>query len=417
MIKRAAICSVLLILVGSGIVVTSHHYQLWPHIRWEQDRLHSAIEALGAVAAVAMALVLTDRRRNQPVRFTLVAGFLGMGVLDFFHAACAHPDGLVLLHVLSCLVGAIGYFLAWLPQPKFRGRYWILWSIVVACTAFGTWVLFDPETLSGVFHDGEEFARYAKTTSMVAGTLFLVGGVKFIVDYVRTGDKECFLFLSLALMFGLADYAFASSNLWFQEWWSWHVTRLLGFSFAFGFVVRGYLRNAANLRISLLEQKKVERILRKRTRELKERVKELNCLYRFHRLLEQPGMSLDDIFKGVLNILRPSFRYSEFTCARLVYEEKVFETDNFQETKWSLRRPVKCCQEPIGFIEVCYLEESSLPRVPIFLRRGAAAAGGRQRTSQRRRFSGSGWKRRFHRSVPGNANDLVGNCTMNSVRN
>ena len=54
LIRRAAICGFLLILVGSGIVVTSHQYPLWPHIRWEQDRLHSAIEALGAVAAVVV---------------------------------------------------------------------------------------------------------------------------------------------------------------------------------------------------------------------------------------------------------------------------------------------------------------------------------------------------------------------------
>ena len=86
-------------------------------------------------------------------------------------------------------------------------------------------------------------------------------------------------------------------------------------------------------------------------RALQERAKELNCLYRFHKLLEQPGTTLEDIFNGVLDILRPSFRYSEFICARLVYEKTEFKTDNFRETKWSLRRPVECCQEAIGFIE------------------------------------------------------------------
>ncbi len=291
-----------------------------------------------------------------------------MGILDFFHAACAHTGGLVLLHLLSCLVGATGYLLAWLPQQIFRHRYGTLAALVVASIAFGTWVLFSTEFWPGVLQDSDEFAAGAKMVSLVAGTLFLVGATRFIIDYLRTGDQEALLFLSLALLFAMADFAFASSNLWSEQWWSWHVTRLVGFSMACGFVVRGYLRNAADVRWSLLEQKKVQRLLRRRTRELVERIQELNCLYRFYRLVQRPGMSLDAIFEGVLAILHPSLGHHERLGVRLVYEQKEFKTEGFRETKWFLCRPIRCCQEPIGFIEVCYQSDPDPLLGPLFPR-------------------------------------------------
>ena len=43
--------------------------------------------------------------------------------------------------------------------------------------------------------------------------------------------------------------------------------------------------------------KQVEEALRKKTHNLGERVKELNCLYAMSQLIEQPGISLDEILQ------------------------------------------------------------------------------------------------------------------------
>src|SRR5437870_1307638 len=61
----------------------------WPERRWMNIQLHSAMEALGGLAAIVMAFVLLQRRQ-EPGGDTfsrLALGFLGMGLLEEFHTS------------------------------------------------------------------------------------------------------------------------------------------------------------------------------------------------------------------------------------------------------------------------------------------------------------------------------------------
>jgi len=92
-------------------------------------------------------------------------------------------------------------------------------------------------------------------------------------------------------------------------------------------------------------------------RTLRERMKELNCLYRLSRLMEQEDLSLGDILGGTVSLLAPAWKYSTVACARIVLEGQVFETDGFKETRWKQSADITIGEEKIGTIEVCYLEE------------------------------------------------------------
>src|SRR5438094_9549570 len=61
--------------------------------------LHSAIEALGGLCAIMMAIVLFQRSCDRPSRQTeaLGIGFLAMGVLEEFHAVSAPGNGFIFL--------------------------------------------------------------------------------------------------------------------------------------------------------------------------------------------------------------------------------------------------------------------------------------------------------------------------------
>jgi len=104
-------------------------------------------------------------------------------------------------------------------------------------------------------------------------------------------------------------------------------------------------------------RKQTEGALEERTRDLGERVKELNCLYAISNLVEYPGISLEEILQKTVDLIRPSWQYPEVTCARITLQGQEFTTENFRETVWRLSRGIVVHGERIGYLEVCYLEE------------------------------------------------------------
>jgi len=101
----------------------------------------------------------------------------------------------------------------------------------------------------------------------------------------------------------------------------------------------------------------VEETLRKVTHDLTERVKELNCLYAISELLEKPGISLEEILQGTVNIIPPAWQYPESTCARMTLDDQVFKTDNFSESAWKLASDILVNGDYRGSLEVFYKEE------------------------------------------------------------
>ena len=107
----------------------------------------------------------------------------------------------------------------------------------------------------------------------------------------------------------------------------------------------------------ITEHKKAEEELRKRTHDLGERVKELNCLFGISQLVEKAGISLMEIFQRTIGLIPPSGQYPEITCARIILEGQEFKTENFRETIWKQASDIIVHGKPIGSIEVCLLEE------------------------------------------------------------
>ncbi len=101
----------------------------------------------------------------------------------------------------------------------------------------------------------------------------------------------------------------------------------------------------------------IEAQLRRLAHDLIERVKELGCLYGISRLVENEDNSLDDIFRGVVELIPPSWQYPEVTCARITLRNKVFKTANFAETAWRQAETILVNGKPSGIVEVYYLEE------------------------------------------------------------
>jgi hypothetical protein len=100
---------------------------------------------------------------------------------------------------------------------------------------------------------------------------------------------------------------------------------------------------------------------------LRERIKELNCLYDISSLRAGTSFSLDDVLQEVVDFIPPATEYPEITCARIIFHHYEFTTKNFKDTQWKLSQEIKLNNERIGTLEVCYLKEKpELKEGPFF---------------------------------------------------
>lgn len=90
--------------------------------------------------------------------------------------------------------------------------------------------------------------------------------------------------------------------------------------------------------------------------QLKERVKELQCLYSIARLAEQYS-SLDEIFRRALEIIPRGWQYPETTCARIVVNATEFRDPNYTPPVSSQLEDINVNSVKAGFIEVGYKKE------------------------------------------------------------
>ncbi|MBN2294273.1 MAG: PAS domain-containing protein [Pirellulales bacterium] len=109
--------------------------------------------------------------------------------------------------------------------------------------------------------------------------------------------------------------------------------------------------------IDITGRKLADQLRQKVAKDLTKRVEELNCLYGLSKLVETPGIKLEGIFQGMVDLIPNAWQFPEITCARLIFEGKQFTTDNFQETPWRQSADIEVQGERSGNVEVFYKRE------------------------------------------------------------
>jgi signal transduction histidine kinase len=91
--------------------------------------------------------------------------------------------------------------------------------------------------------------------------------------------------------------------------------------------------------------------------DLRERIKELTCLYRIARLATQSILSLQEILQGIVEVLPPAWLYPEITHAKILFNGGSFLTPHFQKGKHQQRADIIINGRHRGNVEVVYGEE------------------------------------------------------------
>lgn len=90
---------------------------------------------------------------------------------------------------------------------------------------------------------------------------------------------------------------------------------------------------------------------------LRERIKELNCLYGISQLAERYMYSIEELLQELVNFLPYSWQYPEVTCARIFYKGNTYASEKFEVTPWRQSSLIYMYHEAVGECTIFYLEE------------------------------------------------------------
>jgi len=101
---------------------------------------------------------------------------------------------------------------------------------------------------------------------------------------------------------------------------------------------------------------------------LRERVKELTCLYGIAQVAATPGLSLDEILQRIADLLPPAWQYPEIASARIVLDGRAHTTRGFSAGCRKQTAEIAVAGARRGTVEVVYSEERPDAHGKVFLR-------------------------------------------------
>lgn len=91
--------------------------------------------------------------------------------------------------------------------------------------------------------------------------------------------------------------------------------------------------------------------------ELRERAKELACLYEVQELLSTPEINIDAICTGIIKAIPPGWQYPNVCQAEINIGERTFHSPGLKRTPWVQKADIIIQDEKLGWISVYYTEE------------------------------------------------------------
>jgi PAS domain S-box-containing protein len=105
----------------------------------------------------------------------------------------------------------------------------------------------------------------------------------------------------------------------------------------------------------ITENIKIQKTLQQQKNKLKERIKELKCIYRIGELIRGENTSMEDVLQEIVKIIPEGWQMSSRTGCRITWGDSTF-VENFTESPWTLKADIKSIYGT-GTIEVSYLKE------------------------------------------------------------
>ncbi|MGD9949006.1 MAG: PAS domain S-box protein, partial [Desulfobulbus sp.] len=107
---------------------------------------------------------------------------------------------------------------------------------------------------------------------------------------------------------------------------------------------------------------------RREQRDLRERVKEQQCLYRIFALTEDVNIAFVEQLQQVVELIPHGWQYPESTGAQICYQKTAYATNNFHQSPWMLKTEATTGQGEVLQLTISYQEKQPQEDEGPFLR-------------------------------------------------
>jgi len=118
------------------------------------------------------------------------------------------------------------------------------------------------------------------------------------------------------------------------------------------------------INIELAARERQSRILNFK---LAKRFKEIKCLYGLARITGEPGISLEEVFQRTVKLIPSGWRYTDNTCAKIIFKNKEFKTNNYRAAEWGQFVNIEIRGKKVGVVEVGLFEKPAEAGAVAFL--------------------------------------------------
>ncbi len=101
---------------------------------------------------------------------------------------------------------------------------------------------------------------------------------------------------------------------------------------------------------------------------LRERVKELTCLYGIAQVVERTSSSLGEMLECIVGLLPPAWQYPEVTTAMITLDGRAYSTPRFRQSRYMQSAGIVVRGQRRGVVEVAYVEERPEFAIGAFLK-------------------------------------------------
>ncbi len=102
---------------------------------------------------------------------------------------------------------------------------------------------------------------------------------------------------------------------------------------------------------------KPKRSVTKLIDDLKERAKELNCLYEVQEILNSPDKNIQEMMECIIKVIPPGWQYPDICQVQILFRDQVFRSEDFKKSKWVLEAEITVQEEQLGSIRIYYTEK------------------------------------------------------------
>ncbi|MCX7833782.1 MAG: nucleotidyltransferase domain-containing protein [Ignavibacteria bacterium] len=94
--------------------------------------------------------------------------------------------------------------------------------------------------------------------------------------------------------------------------------------------------------------------------EMRERVKELNCLYKVDEILRDFESPLKDIMTKIAEVIKDAWQYPQYCCVKIILNDIEYYSKDFKHSEWMQSTDIKSEEKIFGSINVYY--KQNLPK-------------------------------------------------------